>query len=57
MAIVFNAFQHYLRYIVAINFIGGETLNARRKSLSHNVVSNIPRRSGIRTHNFNGDRH
>jgi len=25
--------------------------------LSHNVVSNTPRLSGVRTHNFSGDRH
>ena len=27
------------------------------QALSHNVVSNTPRMSGIRTHNFGGDRH
>jgi len=27
------------------------------QTLSHNVVSNKPHRSGIRTHNVSGDRH
>ena len=27
------------------------------QTLSHNVVSNTPRLSGIRTHNVSGDRH
>jgi len=27
------------------------------QTLSHNVVSSTPRPSGIRTHNFSGDRH
>ena len=37
---------------VAVSFIGGENRSTRRKlqTLSHNVVSRIPRLSGIRTH-------
>ena len=30
---------------------------SHRQTLSHNVVSSIPRLSGIRTHNVSGDRH
>jgi hypothetical protein len=31
--------------------------SSHRQTLSHNVVSSIPRLSGIRTHNVSGDRH
>ena len=30
---------------------------SHRQTLSRNVVSNITRQSGIRTHNFGGDRY
>ena len=31
---VFNDFQQYFSYIVAVSFIGGGNLNARRKPLN-----------------------
>jgi hypothetical protein len=46
-------FQQYFSYIVADGFIGG----GNHQTLPHNVVSSTTRLSGIRTHNFNGDRH
>jgi len=33
------------------------TVTSHRQTLSHNVVSNTPRLSGVRTHNISGDRH
>ena len=36
---------------------GEKPLTCHRQTLSHNVVSNIPRLSGIRTQNVRGDRH
>ena len=32
-------------------------VGSHRQTLSHNVVSSTPCPSGIRTHNFNGNRH
>ena len=34
-----------------------QTVASHGRTLSHNVVSNTPRLSGIRTHNISGDRH
>ena len=57
-------FQQYFSYILTVSFIGGGTWNIRRKpltchksltKLSHNVVSNTPQMSGIRTHNISSD--
>jgi hypothetical protein len=64
---VFNC--HFLQcfcYIVAVNFIDGETRVARKnhqpvashlQTLSHNVESSTPRLSEIRTHNVSDDWH
>ena len=64
---VFHAmhFQYYFPlYIVAVCFIDGgnqekttDLPQVTDKLLSHNVVSSIPRLSGIRIHNVIGDRH
>ena len=47
-------FQQYVSYIVAVSFIGGGN---HQRLLSHTVVSSTPRMSGVRAHNFSGDRH
>ena len=50
------------RSVLLVEETGGPGENHRpvashRQTLSHNVVSSTPRLSGVRIHNFSGDRH
>jgi hypothetical protein len=51
-----------LRSVLLVKEIGVPGENHRpaanhRQTLSHNVVSSIPRLSGVRNHNVSGDKH
>jgi hypothetical protein len=53
-------FQQYFNYIVTVSFTGGgnhRPIASHWQTWSHNVVSSTPHMSGVRTHNFSGDRH
>ena len=64
---VFNAIFHNIsvtscRSVLIVEETGVHGTKHRptashRQTLSHNVVSSTPRLNGVRTHNFNGDRH
>ena len=58
---VFNATFNNILVISLLSVLlvaeTGVPAASHRQTLSRNVVSNITRQSGIRTHNFSGDRY